>query len=326
MVAAFVAFSHIPFGGNFKMNSVDILNIQEVIAEARGTSVEEVNSKFTLAELEQAPKTFSKYLDDLRNGSIETTGIENGLAWVKLNNGKIFYSPITHARLKREYSFIADTIPPSITVDTYLAAIDVMQRYLKDYAWPPEGLVRRSGANIIEFGAYLGHKTIRFAEELAMGGGKVLAVELMPENCEILRKTIKANRLENVIEVMQVGVWKESGTVEVFSKGRQRNSILPIEKLENGKRYKLPVMSINEIVKKWGVEPIDLGFVTINGAEVEVLGAIDIDMTYIKSLFVAAPYKDGEQSRADLCKDILKSKGYQLIDINSSSRLIATRD
>lgn len=302
------------------------MTIQEIVAEARGTTVEEVNSKFSPAELKHAPTTFSKYLVDLRDTSIVSTGIEDGLAWVKLKSGKIFYSPITHDRLKREYSFIADTIPSSITKDTYLAAIDVVQRYLRDYAWPPEGLVKDTGANIVEFGAYLGHKTVRFAEELASGGGRVLAVELMPENCEILRRTIRANGLENVIEVMPVGVWKESGTVEVFSKGRQRNSILPIDKLENGERYHLPVMSINQIVQEWGVAPIDLAFVTINGAEVEVLSAFDADKGYIRSFFVAAPYNDGEQSRADLCRDVLKSKGYRLIDINSHSRVIATRD
>jgi FkbM family methyltransferase len=302
------------------------MNIQEIIAEARGTSVEEVNSKFRPAELKYAPKTFSKYLADLRDTLIDSTGIEDGLAWVKLKSGKVFYSPITHGRLKREYSFISDTIPSSITADTYLAAIDVVQRYLKDYAWPPEGLVKNTGANIIEFGAYLGHKTVRFADELASGGGKVLAVELMPENCEILVKTINANGLQNVIEVMPVGVWKESGMVEIFSKGRQRNSILPIEKLENGERYNLPVLSINEIVQQWGVSPVDLGFVTINGAEVEVLSAFDANKGLIKSFFVAALYNDGEQSRADLCRDVLKSKGYRLIDINSRSRVIATRD
>ncbi len=302
------------------------MNIQEIIAEARGTTVEEVVSKFTPAELKSAPKTFSKHLAFLRDASIESTGIEDGLAWVKLKSGKVFYSPITHERLKREYPFIADTIPTSITEDTYLAAIDVVQRYLRDYAWPPEGLVRGARATIIEFGAYLGHKTVRFAEELAGEGDRVLAVELMPENCEILRKTIKANGLDNVIEVMPVGVWKKSGTVEVFSKGRQRNSILPIDKLENGERYNLPVMSINEIVQKWGVTPIDLAFVTINGAELEVLSAFDADKGYIKSFFVAAPYNDGEQSRAGLCRDVLKAKGYQLIDINSHSRIIATRD
>ncbi len=60
-----------------------------------------------------------------------------------------------------------DTIPEKISEETFLAAIDVVQRYRKDFVWHPELILDKPDNNIIEFGAYLGHKTLHMAEQLA---------------------------------------------------------------------------------------------------------------------------------------------------------------
>jgi FkbM family methyltransferase len=235
----------------------------------------------------------------------------------------VFYSFLSKPNRRKEYKYVADTLSDVITEETYVAAIDVVQRYITDFAWPPDGLVPESGANIIELGAYLGHKTIRFAEELAGAGGRILAVEMMPENCEILRRNIVENGFEKVIDVRAVGVWREAGTFEVYSKGRQRNSVLPIDKLEDGTRILASLETLDRIIDEWGVSPVDLVFVTVNGAEVQVLEGFHPEGRDVRAFFVAAPYTIGERPNSDVCREMLDNKGYTIVDLNNRNRVVA---
>jgi hypothetical protein len=110
------------------------------------------------------------------------------LAFAELDNVRVFYSFLSQLSHRKEY--VADTLSDAITEESYLAAIDVVQKYITDYTWPPDGLVPQARANIIQLGADLGQKTIRFAEELAGDGTRILVVEMMPENCAIPRRNV----------------------------------------------------------------------------------------------------------------------------------------
>jgi hypothetical protein len=154
----------------------------ERLAEARGETVDQVRKRFSEEEIARCPRRFSKHLAAVRGAKLVRTGIRDGFAFAELDNGRVFYSFVSQRNHRNEYRYVADTLSDAITEETYLAAIDVVQRYLTDYAWPSDGLVPQGSANIIELGAYLGHKTIRFAEELAGEGGRILAAEMMPEN------------------------------------------------------------------------------------------------------------------------------------------------
>jgi FkbM family methyltransferase len=235
----------------------------------------------------------------------------------------VFYSFVSKPHHRNEYKYIADTLSEVITEEAYLAAIDVVQRYITDFAWPPDGLVPQGSANIIELGAYLGHKTVRFAEELAGDAGRILAIEMMPENCEILRRNVVENGFEKIIDVRAVGVWRETGTVEIYSKGRQRNSILPIDKLHDGTRILASVETLDRIIDDWRVSPVDLVFVTVNGAETQVLEGFHPEGRDVHAFFVATPYTIGERPSSDVCQEMLDNKGYTIVDLNNRNRVVA---
>jgi FkbM family methyltransferase len=300
-----------------------LMDPAERLAQARGQTVDRVRRRFSNEEIARCPRRFNRHLAAVRKAKLARTGVRDGLAFVELDNGRVFYSFLSGPGHREEYRYVADTLPSAITEDTYLAAIDVVHRYITDFAWPPHGLVPAGRANIIELGAYLGHKTIRFAEELAGQGGHVLAVEMMPENCEILRRNIAENGCEKIIDVRAVGVWREVGTVEIYSKGRQRNSILRIDKLKDGTRVLAPVETLNRLIDDWSVRPIDLVFVTVNGAEGQVLEGFHPDGRDVRAFFVAAPYTTGERSSAAVCKEILDRKGYAIMDSDRRTRVIA---
>jgi FkbM family methyltransferase len=293
------------------------------LAEARGETVDQVRKRFSEEEMAGCPRRFNRHLAAVRSAKLARTGVRDGLAFVELDNGRVFYSFLSKPARRKEYRYIADTLPEVITEDTYVAAIDVVQRYITDFAWPPDGLVPPGSANIIELGAYLGHKTIRFAEELAGDGGRILAVEMMPENCEILCRNVAENGLEKIIDVRAVGVWREAGTVQIYSKGRQRNSVLPIEKLEDGTRMLASVETLDQIIDDWGVSSIDLVFVTVNGAEIQVLEGFHPEGRDVRAFFVAAPYATSERPNSDVCMEMLDSKGYTIIAQDNQNRVVA---
>lgn len=307
------------------MLSERLMTAAERVARVRGESVEQVQRRFTAEELKTCPARFSKHLPALRAARLERTGTRDGLAYVRLEDGLIFYSPLTHPGLRREYRFIADLLPGCITEETYLAAIDVVQRYITDYVWPPRGLVREQGARVIELGAYLGHKSIRFARELAAPDGKVLAVEMMPENCAILRRNVVENGLGHIIDVKAAGVWNEGGTRKIYSKGRQRNSIVPIEKLNDGKVVEVEVATLNDIVRDWGVVPVDLVLVTVNGAEIEVLEGFAPDAHDVRAFHVEAAYMRGDASSAQLCRERFKAMDYRLRNSDNPQQVFAVK-
>jgi FkbM family methyltransferase len=296
----------------------------ERLAEARGETVDQVRKRFSEEEITQCPPRFSKHLAAVRRAKLARTGVRDGLAFAELDNGRVFYSFVSQPNHRKEYRYVADTLSDAITEETYLASIDVVQRYITDYAWPPGGLVPQGSANIIELGAYLGHKTIRFAEELASKGGRILAVEMMPENCAILRRNVVENELEKIVDVRNVGVWRETGTIEIYSKGRQRNSILPIDKLQDGTRVLVSVESLDRIIDDWGVKPIDLVFVTVNGAETQILQSFHPEGRDVHAFFVAAPYAaTGGTPNSKVCKELLNSKGYAIVDVTNQDRVVA---
>lgn len=300
----------------------------ENLAKIRNETIEDIRSRWSQEELKLMPSGFSKHIPALiKEKNIDSSGVEDGLAWVKLSDGMVFYSPKTHPALKRQFKFVHDLIPSSVNEDTFLAAIDVVQRYLTDFTWPPADVLSASkNMNIIELGAYLGHKTLRFAKELAFEGGQVFAVEMMKENCEILQKNVKANGLEGVVKVLDVGVWSERKKMMGYSKGRQRNSIVAIDKLEDGDRVELYTDTLDGIIDRTGVPYIDLIFMTVNGVEVEALSGFSMPAA-VKSFFIAAPYSGGESggNNAMICRSRLMELGYSIIDVGNDNRVVASQ-
>lgn len=293
------------------------------LALARDEKPEVTSRKFSAKELKKSPIKFSKFLKVLRKIPIVATGVKDNLAYVKIDSGMKFYSPISAPTIRRQYKFIKDTIPNCITEDTYLASIDLAFRYYYlDSEFPPKSLINKN-VNIVEIGAYLGHKTIRFAQHSQKFGGKILAVEMMPENYLILKKNINMNKLNTIVDTMNYGVWSESGEKIVHSKGRQKNSLIPIPSLQNGDKVLLKIRSLSSILKEWGRTPVDILYITVNGAEVEILRNFNPLEFNIKYIYIHSPYKaKGHEDNAVFCKNYLIDMGYTLLPSYRVSTII----
>ncbi len=296
----------------------------ETIAKVRNESHESVMARFSSRDLARAPASFPKHIDALRSTAFETAEVRDGLAYVKLSNGRSFYGNISKPNHQLAYEYVADLVPSILNEETFLLGIDIAQRYASDSIWPPKQLHPPQGGTVVECGAYLGHKTIRFADELVGPKGKVLAIEMMPDNVEILRRNIRENGLQDIIDVIEAGVWSKPDRLVVKGKGRQRNTLVDLAKLEEEQGFDDPVDSLDNILENWGQPIVDLLFVTVNGAEVEALPGINHSLSRIRGLHIVALYsRDGRQNH-EICREILRDKGCKILESCDETEIVAT--
>ncbi|MBK1706879.1 FkbM family methyltransferase [Halochromatium glycolicum] len=293
----------------------------EALCRARGEDSSTVLRRFSSDEISRAPRSFSKHMDSLRKTVFAEAGVRDGLAFVRLPNGRIFYGHTSKSNHRRAFDYVHDVVPSVITEETYLLGLDIAQRYASDFSWPPASILPPYGGTLVECGAYLGHKTIRFADELVGSSGKVLAIEMMPDNVEILRRNVQENGLNDVIDIVEAGVWNEKGALPVKGKGRQRNTLLDMDKLTDEHGFLARVDTLDSLIEEWGQQSVDLVFMTINGAEVEALAGMDSSLSVARAIFVAAPYERNGRPSTEVCREIAENKGCKVLGESSGNRL-----
>lgn len=294
----------------------------KIVSKARGESLESVLNRFSTEDIAQAPNSFSKHIPALRQATFVETGMKDDLAFVRTMDGKIFYGYPSQNNHRRAYQFVCDLLPDMVTEDTFLVCLDVVQRYATDFTWPPEEVLPPRNGTVVECGAYLGYKTIRFAEEL-VPNGKVLAIEMMPDNVEVLRRNIDENGLADRVSIIEAGVWNQPGTLVVKGKGRQRNTLVNLEKLSDDIGVEARVDTLDNLLDEWEVESVDFMFITVNGAEIEAIQGLNQWQPKVKGLFVAAPYQRDGQPNSDICRNLLQEGGYSILPSSNTNRVIA---
>ncbi len=295
------------------------------LADIRQQSENEVADHFSREELEKTPKVFSQHIKSMYELPIVASGVEDGMPYVRLKNGRIFYGHLPAKSHLNQYYYVKDRLPAAIVGDAFLIALDVAVRYVRMWPWPPPEVRPPRDGLIVECGAYLGHKTISFSDEF-VPDGRVIAIEMLPENVKVLQKNIEANGLSDKITVAPYGVWDEDKSLTLYSKGWQKNSLVDIGRLDASK-IEVPVRRIDTIMSECGVgeAPIDLVYVTVNGAEYQALCGLGDYWDQLKAAFVVSAYEVDGKSNNQLCRDILGQKGFKITDSRRPSPIIAKR-
>ncbi|GAG45275.1 unnamed protein product, partial [marine sediment metagenome] len=236
--------------------SIDRLNAEErakleMLAKIRSESPAETYERFGEKGIRRCPRQFSKHLPKLIGVEFTEAGVRDGLAYVAVPNGRIFYGHTSKRGHRRDYEYVKDLLCSKLDADTYLLSLDIVRRYLKYFTWFPKEILPGEGGVIVEAGAYLGHKTIRFIDDVVGVHGKVLAIEMMPDNVRILRRNIEENDLGDCIDVLEAGIWKESGQIRIRGKGRQRNTLVDLQKLEPDLNLTAQTYSLDTILGNW---------------------------------------------------------------------------
>ena len=294
-------------------NRTDPLDIAiQKLAKARGTDVGEVSARFSEEMILKAPNSFSNYTSSLRALEINGSGVLGDMAWIQVPFGRRFFSPVSRKNHQRAFQYVSDLISPKLTAETFLAALDVVARYHRGLEDIPSSLLPPRNGRVMECGAYLGHKTIRFADDL-VPEGEILAVELMPENCQIFRRNIEENGLQDRVSLFEAGVWSGPDRLKIWGKGRQRNSLYPLEKIKVESDVWASVDSIDNHLDTWGRPSIDLLYITVNAAEIEALQGLDRWRDRIRAVLVVAIYEREGRDCGDWCRELLVEMGFELV-------------
>lgn len=304
--------------------SDDMQSRLKSICWARDETPEQVIARFGIDGLQRAPRRITKNIKAMRETVFDDAGIRDGMAYVKMPNGRIFYGHLSEKNHRKQYIFMRDQLSPLIDEDTYLLALDVSVRYAKKLNWPCADVLPEKGGTVIECGAFLGHKSIRFIDEVIGKKGKLLAIELMPNNTDILYRNIEENGMKDCIDIVHAGVWSAPGVMSVKGKGRQRNSLLTIENLNVEQNINVRVDSVHNFINEWDQPMVDLVYMTINGAEIEgIKGAIP-SFDRIKNFFVVAPYAPEGIPSAEVCRQLFEENNCKLLPVEAKSHIIAS--
>ncbi len=130
----------------------------------------------------------------------------------------------------------------------------------------------QSGDVVLDCGANVGVFT---RTALSRGARLIVAVEPVPANCECLRRTFQSEIACGSVVVCQVGLWNQSTEMTMYL---YRNSVLDSfvmeERPEEGRhsaQLRLPVTTIDELVRELGLDRVDFIKMDIEGAEAKAI-------------------------------------------------------
>lgn len=146
----------------------------------------------------------------------------------------------------------------------------------------------KPGDVVLELGAYKGYFALRAAKDVGPTG-RVLAVEPLPTNCEVLRMNVRENELAQ-IDVFENAIWKTSKEIVFHTSENQLNSINKEKVVRKSTEIRVQGLSIDDLIEKAGLEKIDFVRVQLNGVEQEALEGFTSVEEYRPVLMIAVPY------------------------------------
>lgn len=250
----------------------------------------------------------------------EVSLVDHHTARITLPNGRTFYGFPSKTRYVHLYSLLKDVIPPGFSAETYAMGVDAAMRYWKgaNYLYVPG-----EGETVIECGAYVGFKAIRYAD-LVGPLGKVVAVEIDRENFALLERNISTNGLQEAVTAIRCGVWNKKGEMEDRHEDRIYHTLADVEEKRGWKQRTLvPVDTLANIMDDCGLESVDLINIQVNGAEVEALEGLDRRLDDVKVLRIAAYYTDEHGRKADQVVAFLKARGAEILERTEAGSIVA---
>ena len=160
---------------------------------------------------------------------------------------------------------------------------------------------------IINCGAYVGFGDMRMSTDIP--DGHIYSVEASSACYHQLSRNITENNINNVTPI-QRAVWDKDMEMELESKYAQANSLVS-EVLQGTHTEKVKTITIDQIVNEYKLDKLDMLSLTLNGAEVEALGAADYVLRNLRPrIRLAGWYSRGGKKISDISKDLLEQYDY----------------
>ena len=166
-----------------------------------------------------------------------------------------------------------------------------------------------AGEVIIDGGAFLGFGEIRLAPDIR--GGRIIAIEANPDCHALLVRNLTHNRVDGVT-ALHAAVWEREGELELETGYAQANSL--VEEVHRGER-RVPVatITVDGIIRRYGLTRLDMLSLTLNGAEVEALRAASYTLDTLRPrIRLAGWYRRGGVPIWQITKEALERHRYRV--------------
>lgn len=161
---------------------------------------------------------------------------------------------------------------------------------------------------IVHIGAAMGSDVGYFCN-LIGPGGRVIAIEAHPENCKILNKNIKINKLKQV-EVIEKGVWNQPQRIKMISYDKfSEHSMFNYRERKKKNIIEVYVDTLDNILTSRGINEINLLHMNIEGSEVEALEGASKTLEITKHCIISTHTPDQGNTMPQV-KRILNSRGF----------------
>lgn len=285
------------------------------------------------------------FLDHLAiHAPLLSFGDEDGTPFIEhKEKGLRLYGFVTDPKSKDFFSLIQPYVPKSIP-DTHFRLIkDYINRYLYPHMRPDLNIVgytpnQMAGFHgqhkdsiqnmpgdqqsllskafmpdpqdvIIDCGPFIGFGDTRVAEDLL--GGRIIAVEASKPCFDLLQRNLTTNAIACSTAIHRA-VWNELTEMELESDFAQANTL--VKEVHKGLHtQKVQTITIDQIIKDFALDKLDMLSLTLNGAEIEALdGAKEALTKYRPRIRLAGWYiRDGETIATHTSR-ILKKYDYQV--------------
>ena len=151
----------------------------------------------------------------------------------------------------------------------------------------------------------------------------MIAVEPDPENFRLLRENVLRNGLQHVVTLEEIAVSDFEGVAGITCRGPE--SSIGLAPVAGEKGIPARVESLRSLLKRHGVERVDLLLVDVEGAELPVLRGFPWETVAVERIFCELhPYawRDFEYAASDL--DVFFAEhGYVPIDMFAALEPVA---
>jgi len=278
-------------------------------------------------------KFLQKFNFNIKNYGINIVekGIKDNYAFVKLQNGLIFYDLDMKSLLvnlifryhQSHYEINKFFKKPGI----HLSHIDNLMNLpvnseLKEFLM--NKIPIKSGDVVIEMGSFRGFGTIKLSQ-LVGKNGKIIAIESSKPNFEILKKNIEINKISNVL-IVNKGIWNKKGTSLLYKEENQRTSLVKDLLKKSKNEVEIEVDTIDNILLENKVEKVDFISMEINAAEIEALKGMKNTLSKNGIRLIAAGWYDyHEQPAWKLIKKILEDYDFKVY-VGKQNRIYAIKE
>jgi FkbM family methyltransferase len=286
------------------------------LAALRDESVEETAEQIALNVLRTVPRSLDAYRLDFNLLEVAECGFEAGHPWLRTASGRIFYDYPATAKDGLMYALLRDRVPDELNPETFGVAANVIRRYLRGTANVPE-----NARVAVDAGCYIGYKPLAYAD-LVGPEGKVVAIEMMPDNVEILRRNVEANQLTDRIATVNCALSDRVGTVTARRFRQQQATIADVDELDAkfGAECEVPMDTLANVFERClGDRDVDFLNVQVNGNELAVLDGLGSWKHRVGSFSVTSPYSRGGTRLRDQVVEWFNDHRISVTDVAETS-------